>query len=352
MSDRPSAPKAPARPAPRPSYDDLPYTLGDLPPELRAPLERFDGETPPAPAWFAEALANAPERGFVQTPRGRIESLTWGERGKPGLLFIHGNGAHADWWSFICPFFAQDYRVTAMSLAGMGGSDWRERYGYDDNAEDAEAVARATGLYDGGRKPVYVGHSFGGGQVLYVAGLHPDRLHAAIIVDAGFGAPPSELAQHRRERLEAIRALPPEQRPARTYATLAKALARFRLSPPQPAENLFIVDHIARHGLKRAPMPDGSGEGWTWKFDPDSWEKLDHDLSTSFFASNARITLPIAHLYAQYSPIPERVLAGEPTPFPPEGLVIQIPEAYHHVMIDQPIALVLAIRTLLAAWRA
>src|SRR5262245_48001945 len=80
----------------------------DAPPELLSPLARYQGERPPAPQWFADALANAPERGFVETPRGRIQTLTWGEVGRPGLLFVPGNTAHADWWSFICPFFAEE----------------------------------------------------------------------------------------------------------------------------------------------------------------------------------------------------------------------------------------------------
>src|SRR4051812_1115568 len=97
--------------APTLSYDDLPSAREALPPEIREPLTPFGGEPPPAPQWFHEALAKTPERSLVATPRGRIEALTWGERGRPGLLFLHGNGAHADWWSFICPFFADEYRV-------------------------------------------------------------------------------------------------------------------------------------------------------------------------------------------------------------------------------------------------
>jgi len=41
-------------------------------------------EAPPAPAWFQKALAQEPEREMVPTPRGRIEALSWGERGRPG----------------------------------------------------------------------------------------------------------------------------------------------------------------------------------------------------------------------------------------------------------------------------
>ena len=142
----------------------------------------------------------------------RLEVLTWGEIGKPGLLFVHGNSAHADWWSFIAPFFAEHYRVASMSLAGMGASDWRETYSFGDFAEDAEAVARATGLYDGGRKPTYIGHSFGGGLVFFAAARLPERMHAAVMVDTGFGPPPEELAQ-RQAQMEAVRNIP-HRRPA------------------------------------------------------------------------------------------------------------------------------------------
>lgn len=109
-------------------------------------------------------MAQEPERGFVTSHGTQIETLTWGEAGKPGLLLVHGNSAHADWWSPLGPYLAKDFRVTSMSLAGMGASEWRETYRFHDFADDAEAVSRATGLYDGQRKPIYIGHSFGGGR--------------------------------------------------------------------------------------------------------------------------------------------------------------------------------------------
>ena len=51
-------------------------------------------------------------------------------------------------------------------------------------------AAQAAGLYEGGRKPIYIGHSFGGSQVFFAAAAHPERMHAAILVDTGFGGPP------------------------------------------------------------------------------------------------------------------------------------------------------------------
>jgi pimeloyl-ACP methyl ester carboxylesterase len=337
----------PADAAPE-TYDDRPiHTEGQLPPEVQAPLAPYKGEPPPSPQWFKDAIAQEPERIFVESLGSKLEVLTWGEVGKPGLLFAHGNSAHADWWSFIAPFFAADFRVASMSLAGMGASDWREHYSFQDFAEDAEAVSRAAGLYEGGRKPIYIGHSFGGGQVFFTAARYPDQMHAAVLVDTGFGGPPPEVLAERKKRQEVIANIPSADRPSRVYPTLAAALARFRLMPPQPAENHYVLDFIARRSLKRAPLPDGSGEGWTWKFDPNMWEKLDR-TDGNFGGAMPELKVPMIHLYGDKSRIIDRRAAGEPSFLDGQVPEIEIPDSHHHVMIDQPLALVAALRTLLA----
>jgi pimeloyl-ACP methyl ester carboxylesterase len=329
----------------RPEHAEVP-----LPPEVQAPLAVYGGEPPPAPQWFKDAIAREPERVYVESLGSKLEVLTWGEVGKPGLLFVHGNSAHADWWSFIAPFFADDYRVASMSLAGMGASDWREKYSFTDFAEDAEAVSRAVGLYEGGRKPTYIGHSFGGGQVFFAAVRNPDRMHAAIMVDTGFGPPPEELAK-RQAQMEAIRNIPTVDRPSRIYATLPEALGRFRLMPPQPAGNPYIADFIARRSLKRVPMPDGKGQGWTWRFDPNMWAKLDRERAMGGDPNEAvTVKTPMVHIYGAKSRIVEHRKSGAPSPFPPGMIEVEIPDAHHHIMIDQPLALVAALRALLAAW--
>ena len=289
--------------------DDRPVHTepGELPPEVQAPLLPFQGEKPPAPKWFEDAIAQEPERTFVESLGTKSEVLTWGEVGRPGLLLVHGNSAHADWWSFIAPFLADEFRIASMSLAGMGASDWRETYSFQDFAEDAEAVARATGLYDGGRKPIYVGHSFGGSQVFYAAAKHPERMHAAVMVDTGFGGPPPKEREEMERRMAQVRNIPTPDRPKRVYPTLAAALARFRFMPPQAPGNLFVADFIARRSLKRAPLEDGSGEGWTWMFAPSMWNKL------------ARSAMPAAGPYLRRRLPGDRPAAGWPAEPPAEG---------------------------------
>ena len=338
-------------------YDDRPIHSepGALPPEVQAPLAPFQGREPDSPKWFKDAVANAPERSFVTSLGSKIELLTWGEVGKPGLLLVHGNSAHADWWSFIAPSLAVDYRVASMSLAGMGASDWRDSYAFQDFAEDAEACAQAAGLYEGPRKPVYIGHSFGGSQVFFAAVSHPERMHAAILVDVGFGGPPPDSPEGKRMaeqmRQQQVRNIPTADRAARIYPTLEAALNRFRFMPPQVAGNLFVADFIARRSLKRAPMEDGSGEGYTWRFDPAMWTKLDRSAMMGMSAQGApKVTVPLAHIYGERSVVMSRRSGGQPSPLPADIIEIAIPDSAHHIMVDQPLALIAALRAMLAVW--
>lgn len=331
-------------------YDDRPLHTepGQMGPEVLAPLAPFAGAEPPAPEWFRQALAQAPERSFVESLGSQIELLTWGERGKPGLLLVHGNSAHADWWSCIAPLLAQDYRVAAMSLAGMGASDWRDTYVLTDFARDAKACAEAAGLHDSGAPPVYIGHSFGGMQVFVAAVTAPEQMRAAILVDSGVVGPRPGSEEARR--MEAVRNIPTADRAAKIYRSLPEALARFRLMPPQEPGNLFIADYIARKSLRTVTMEDGS-EGFTWRFDPNMWAKLDQSLVRSWITEGPPpLRAPVAHIYGDRSAIYSRLAAGERSLLPEGTLEIAIPDCAHHVMIDQPLALVAALRTLLGVW--
>ena len=302
-----------------------------------APLARFRGETPEAPRWFQQAIAQAPERRRIPVSGAGIELLTWGEIGKPGLLFLHGNGAHADWWSFIAPFFAADWRVAAISWSGMGGSDWRPEYSGAVFAEEIFAAAEAAGLEAGGARPVVVGNSFGGFPLMYAAAHHPERLRAAVLVDSSV-QPPEKRWRGPPQRL----------RPNNVYPTLEEALARFRFAPPQGCDNPFVADFIARRSLRRAPLEDGSGEGWTWKFDPMLWTNFRMgDLGDLLPAMKA----PTALIWGERSNLmTDEVVDYMLGRMPADVKTMVVPDADHHVMVDQPLAFVAALRGLLAGW--
>lgn len=302
-------------------------------PNMKAPLAPLAGAVPPRPAWFEAALARAPERSVVDVLGTGIEVLTWGERGRPGLLFLHGNRAHADWWSFIAPYFADTHRVVAMSWSGMGGSGWRDTYSMATLVEEMDTVAQATGLFDGPVKPVAVAHSFGAFVALRYAADRGRKFGGVVTVDM----PMTKRPDGPRERSN-------EMRDNAVYPDVASALARYRFAPLQPCENLFIADHMARLSLK----PAADGAGVTWRFDPYQWREL-------------RIGSPGQDMVASQCPVAvmwggDSVLIDKPhldhvrSKYASGMPWIEIPSAGHHVMVDQPLAFVTAVRGLLAGW--
>ncbi|HVY03845.1 MAG TPA: alpha/beta hydrolase, partial [Caulobacterales bacterium] len=263
---------------------------------------------------------------------------------------------------FIAPLLAEDFRVAALSLSGMGDSDWREDYSFETFAEETWVCAKAAGLYDAEEKPIYVGHSFGGSQVYYSARRYPERMKAAILVDTGFGGPPPRMMEQQREAREAAAKAAADEKvanegfrqaqqrttPNRVYPTIEAALARFRFMPPQSCSNFYIADFIARRSLKRAPLADGGGEGWTWKFDPFLFGKLNRSAMQDLPESPGA---PLVHIYGERSNVMKRSREGQPNPLPDDIPHIIIPDSDHHIMIDQPLALVSALRGVLATWK-
>jgi pimeloyl-ACP methyl ester carboxylesterase len=300
------------------------------------------------PEWFDAALADKPERRLVPTQRGRIEMLTWGEVGKPGLLLVHGNGAHADWWSFIAPYFSSRYRVVAMSLPGMGESDWREQYPEDDFLLDAQDVATMGGMYEAPAKPVYIGHSFGGRLVLRAATRSPGQLSGAVLIDTMGDKSDEQIQRARSEMIERQRSSGTSKH-HRIHHDLAAAISRFKLMPPQPVHNLFILDHIARTSLREVAGSDERDDGWIWKFDPENLVK--HRRWTLTPGEEIDPILPFAHIVGEESSVFLRDENGNPKRIAPQEIQAVIPGAAHHILIDQPLALVGSIRTILSAWR-
>lgn len=290
-----------------------------------------------APGWFSAALAALPERGSVEVEGAAIETRAWGERGRPGLLLMHGAGAHADWWSFLAPLLAEDFRVAAFSWSGMGGSAWRERYSIDLFAREAFAVAEWAGLFEAERPPVFAAHSFGGRIALRcAAGARGGDLAAAILIDTLI-SPPGRTFGGR----------PFDARNTRVYATEAEAIGRFRLIPPQPAAEPALLAYVARGSIRAVNDPE-QGKGWTWRFDPQLWNRLDDAPAAEDLA---RPLCPIAAIRGARSAL----MLPEVTSFfaaqAPAGTpVVVVPEAHHHLMLDQPLALVAALRGLLAGW--
>ncbi len=256
--------------------------------------------------------------------------MRWGAGVKPGLVLVHGGAAHAEWWSFVAPLLARQYDVVALDLSGHGESGRRPEYPRRQWADEVMAVisdARFVG------PPVLVGHSLGGLVSIVAASVYGDRLAGAVIVDAPVRKPDPESQEGEVGK---------SFRNPKVYPTLAEAVARFRLIPAQPCDNAFILEHIARTSLR--PVEGG----FTWKFDPRVFIRVSLEKMSDHLA-NTRCR--IALLRGEHSIV-----------VPPEtgeymyGLLqrssplVEIPEAHHHLFLDQPLAFVSAVRALLADW--
>lgn len=297
-------------------------------------LAPYQGQRPAAPAWFEEALGKQPDRTFFRSSGAAIELLTWGRIGAPGLLFLHGNGAHADWWSHIAPFFAAQWRCAALSYSGMGRSDWRPgNYTIEGFAAEVLDAVAAAGLDQGPVAPIIVAHSFGG-AVGMAAASSAHRFSGLVMIDTPVNMD--------RDRLEAIKAgAPKSHKEHLPFGSLAEALARFRLSPSQACGNDFIGDYIARRALIER---DGK---WSWHFDP---RRVTASIRDPHEVVSA-VCCPMAYFYGEHSALVTVEEVERSRKLFPQGTpVVCIPNAAHHVLIDQPLALVSSLRTLLTTW--
>ena len=89
-----------------------------------------------------------------------------------------------------------------------------------------------------------------------------------------------------------------------------------------------------------------AGDGFTWKFDPFLWSEFEAQSGEDLLL---RPRCPTALMWGERSALVHDGLVQDMAARLPAGSrLIPIPEAYHHVMADQPLALVSALRGLLA----
>ncbi len=286
------------------------------------------------PKWFLDALAQKPEIKTVKIKGSKISYNCWGEKNKPGLIFVHGGMAHADWWNFITPYFLKTHRVIAMNLGGMGDSEWRKEYSTETWGLEIEGVCKKEKL----KKPIIIGHSLGGMCGVYAASIMKKNLYGLVIVDTAI-LPPSDKPPKFDFKIRANK----------IYKSLKEIKSRFRLVPGQIDALEYIMEYIAEKSIKK------NKGGWTWKFDPNYMKIFN---SESFLERQAVYRNKLKGLKCRVA-----ILRGEKSVIFPgssakymhelmdkKSPIINVPEAHHHIMVDQPMALISALRSLIIDW--
>ena len=285
-------------------------------------MARWDKESKreSIPNWFWEAIDVEPVTKSVEVDECDVSYRHYEAIGKPGMLLIHGMNAHSRWWDFIAPQLLDRYQVAAMDLTGMGDSDYRYEYSSNIYADEILAVLDDAEF---GTDSIVVAHSFGGYMAVRAANKAPDRFKALVMVDSGIRHPDDPLPE--QIWMSGAR--------SKIYPDKETALNRFRVQPPQPCDNEFLLQYIARNSL----MPvDG---GWTWKFDEDLLTSLtDAERKPEEFQA---LTTTLGVIFGADSELfSRRTLEYMQELIPEPFLIKEIANAQHHLFLDQPQAFV------------
>jgi pimeloyl-ACP methyl ester carboxylesterase len=248
----------------------------------------------------------------------RLHYLEWNPHAPRTVILLHGNTANAWWWEPVARVIAAEYRLLALDQRGHGDSQWARPAAYSpiDYANDiARFVAHAAA---NAGKPVVVGHSMGGMNVLAFARAHPDSARGAIAIDV-----PVTSTRGRDRYLERLKSLP-----LVTYPDLATAKARFRLIPKEGAVAADVLHEIAERSLAR------TDEGrWTLKFDRECFFGGDGMVVLEVIK---QITIPMMLVRAEHSRIMTAEGLEHARAANPNARLVTIADAHHHVILERP----------------
>ena len=169
-----------------------------------------------------------------------IAGDSWGDPQGPLVLLQHGGGQTRHAWKDVGEQLgAVGYHAVSFDARGHGDSDWAPDgvYGQDIMVEDLRCVIAALG----GRRPVLVGASMGGGTSLVAVGEDRVDATALVLVDIAPRIEPEGVQKIQafmdqrpegfntlEEVAQAIGAYQPHRKPPKDLAGLAKNL---RLTP-------------------------------------------------------------------------------------------------------------------------
>ena len=237
-----------------------------------------------------------------------LAAKTWGDRGLPPLLALHGWLDNAASFDRLAPLLATRRHVVAIDLAGHGRSDHRAPgnwYPYVDYLDEIGEVVR----YFGWARVDLLGHSLGATLAAVYASLEPARIGRLALIE-GLGP----ITLESRSAHEQLR---------RAYEARATFEGRLRVFPDLEAAVAArvraggLTESAARLLVERGTRPaDGGGPGLVW-------------------SSDARLTLPGAQRFSEEQLAPMLAAIAAPT-----LLVLAEPEAPYlpREMIERRIA--------------
>lgn len=278
--------------------------------------------------------------GWESKTQDGIHHLCWpapGGGGEP-LLLVHGFSAHAHWWDEFAPLLRAQLQdagvavgeVLAIDLSGHGDSHHLPAYTHEGWGEEVRALLQA---YAGQGKGMVVAHSMGGRGAIWAAVHHPELVSRIVLMDSIVVADAERVASFATSTMV---------RRERVFASQEEAAAAFRLIPPQPCANRQMLAHIAEHSFR----PAQDGEGWVWKSDGAIAAKLPWTdprdelggMQVPLWLVRAALSRNCDQAYAESLRWWAPSMRGD----------LVVPDAHHHLFLDQPLGTAQAVAKALA----
>lgn len=251
-----------------------------------------------------------------------VASYRVGDRDASTVVVAHGFYEDARCQRPLVDVLADEYDVVAYDARGHGHTDAPESgYALDDRIADLLGVLDALDL----ENPVLYGHSMGGGTVGATAARHGDRIRGVVMAD------PSSLRGA------------PEQDPDELAAFVEQQVAD---------ANAKSLEELAAEFAEEHPDIVAAHPGMA-----ETFARADHCLSPNLAAQGRE---PPALLDEHFSDIDvpalvlrrdvdvdERVRDHDIADTLPDGRLVHVPDAGHHVVLTEPDAALAEIRTFL-----
>jgi pimeloyl-ACP methyl ester carboxylesterase len=264
---------------------------------------------------------------FQAEPGVELHGLEWESISDPEsatpLILLHGGGANAHWWDHLASELTSHGPVYALDFRGHGDSSFPEQLRVGAFNDDLEALVDWLGRDD----VMLVGHSMGAAVALD----HASRFHSTrgiVLVDLARGSSPGT---GRRARLAlSLR---------RTYRSRQEAIERFRFLPESLHQSEALRRHVAEHSIQ-----EEQDQRFGYKFDP-RWFAMPSRPRPDL----KRIECPTLLIRGEESALLSSEAGKEFVTQVEKGRFVEIANAGHHVLIDQPDPLLALLHEFLSA---